>query len=282
MALEPATGKLTEEGRAQLRAAMSAAIKAAGLTSFAIADHYFQYLKKAGQLKAKVFADVGANLGSWTYPFAQRYWRVYAFEAYSRNYDALQKKFSAHKDVALIRKAVWNESGKSVDFYYDDTRLGIGSLMNNSEFFKPENRETVETTTLAEALGDDLARLELIKSDVEGAELQTLQGADLGRVQPRMIVAEISGRSAAFGYHADDLAAFVATFGYRPFLTAAREIQTDGISKKFDRLHFAPYSPQKGKSGVGANMDILAIRADAVADFEDLFQPHFRHCAELS
>ncbi|MFZ5617244.1 MAG: FkbM family methyltransferase [Pseudomonadota bacterium] len=268
--------KRSPEDNARMRAALSAAMKSAELTSFAIADLFFQYLKKTGQLKNKVFADVGANLGAWTYPFAQRYWRVYAFEAYSRNFEALTKKFAAHEDVKLIRRAVWNESGAAFDFYYNEARPGIGSLKNNSEHFREDRRETVETITIANALGEDLQKLELIKADVEGAELQALQGADLARSQPRLIIVEISGRSDAFGYHADDLADYITAASYRPYLVAAREIETDAIRRKFEVIHFAPYAAQKGKAGVGANMDIVAVREDAGGEFEDLFAPHFR------
>lgn len=268
-----AIGRRSEEGLAQLRAQMSAAMQPRALTSFGIADQFFQYLKKSGRLRNRVFADVGANLGSWTQPFALRYWRILAFEAYSRNFEALSKKFAGSDYVELIRKAVWDESGRRVDFFYDETRPGIGSIRNNSEHFREETRETVETITIADALGPDLEKLELIKTDVEGAELQTLKGADLPRAQPSLIVAEISGRSAAFGYGPDDLAAFIAGAGYDVYLMMAKA-RADSFSA-LERIHFAPYTTCVGRPAIGANMDALGVRKDIAADFADLFGRHF-------
>jgi len=263
----------SEEGLARLRSQMSAAMEPRALTSFGVADQFFQYLKKSGRLRNRVFADIGANLGSWTHPFAMRYWRVLAFEAYSRNFEALSKKFAGSNYVELVRKAVWDESGKSVDFFYDETRPGIGSIRNNSEHFREETRETVETITIADALGEDLEKLELIKTDVEGAELQTLKGADLPRSQPSVIVAEISGRSAAFGYGPDDLAAFIAGAGYDVFLMMAKA--RENSFGALERIHFAPYTTCVGRPAIGANMDALGVRKDVAADFADLFGRHF-------
>ena len=136
-----------------------------------------------------VFIDVGAHIGKYTLLAARKGAIVIAIEPHPLNFYYLRKtvhKNMLDKKVICVNAAVYNSRQK--------LRLYLSrSSDSHSILSKPWMRESIEVLGLP--LDDivkclKLRRIDLIKIDVEGAELQVLEGSieTLHKHKPRLIV----------------------------------------------------------------------------------------------
>lgn len=164
------------------------------------------------------FFDVGANVGSYSIPFAERFpdsW-VYAFEPIPSTNAGL---YANVMDIPNIVTCLWGLS--------DDCRLGVEyhvSAMDSGatslapleeDRFGPIEIVRGDVSTLDRA-GNIGVVPSIVKCDVEGAELLVFRGGkELLAQRHPLIQCELHRRwSARFHYHPNDLIAFLAGFGY--------------------------------------------------------------------
>jgi FkbM family methyltransferase len=175
-----------------------------------------------------VVFDVGAHAGQYTKLFARAasHGRVYAFEPGSYARSILRTVVWLHglSNVAVVPIALGSEARletltiplKSSGSF----GFGLSHLGKPSERWRAVAQEIVALTTIdgvVKAL--NLDRLDFIKADIEGWELQLLHGAEdtLGRFRPRLLL-ELSGTALArAGDRLVDAFAFLAAHGYRAF-----------------------------------------------------------------
>jgi len=123
-----------------------------------------------------VVIDVGAFIGSHTVAFSHlaHQGKVYAFEPCRKPYDALSKTLSHnHMDnVTLFKSAVTNKI--SNDEVMGSTYDGDSFIKRLRCSKKCKEEETVNTLTIDSL---NLDRCDLIKIDTEGAEWETIEGA---------------------------------------------------------------------------------------------------------
>ena len=127
--------------------------------------------------------DVGAHIGSFTKPFAQKGWQVLAFEPEPENRRQLENNLRNYPNVSIIAKAVSDRAGQEVPFYVSSQHWGIHSLKPFHHSHKP--KLTVETVRLDAALKElGVKQVSLLKIDVEGADFLALQSFDFSKIQP--------------------------------------------------------------------------------------------------
>ena len=121
--------------------------------------------------KFKNTLDIGAATGMYASHFAEHSKSVICFEAVPPVYEQLIKIKEKHNNVITHNLAISNETG-TLDFYVDDKRLSNSSFQNLVEGQKIQ----VETVTI-----DSLKLVDIgfIKVDVEGVELDVLNGASV-------------------------------------------------------------------------------------------------------
>lgn len=136
----------------------------------------------------EVFVDVGSNVGYYALKVkgANPNSRVIAIEAHPETYRALLRNVNANRfDIVCVNKAVYKSKG-DISFYEHGGWSGLGSI-----YKKSEKTLTVEADTLDSILSNQGVHADIIKIDIEGAELDALQGAFESLKNARMVIIEI-------------------------------------------------------------------------------------------
>lgn len=183
---------------------------------------YLEYLRPG----MTVF-DVGANVGELTLLFSRFVGEggsVHAFEPTSEAFERLAaiSRAASLRNVHLNRLALAENEGAVQLHVYDDDHLSWTSraqrpLENYGINVKPRTIEEVPATTIdlyCERNG--VAEIDLLKIDVEGAELQVLIGARrmLREQRARCVTFEFGQTTFDMGNTPDQLEAFLKEAGY--------------------------------------------------------------------
>lgn len=163
-------------------------------------------------------ADVGAHLGAMLSRMLRHapHGRHFAFEALPHKAAWLRAKFP---QVAVHEVALSREPGERV-FYFNRDASGFSGLVPARNGV--HKKITVATATLDGVL-EDADRLDFVKIDVEGAELDVLQGgcATLGRCRPFILFECAFGSNRRHGRMPADVHAYLTdTLGYAIYLPA--------------------------------------------------------------
>lgn len=174
-----------------------------------------------------VFLDVGANFGEISLVAAKCVGlsgRVIAFEPMDgvANELELNARHNGLTQITLVRMGLSDRSAQHVPIYAScdqgtpgDQHKGLGSLFGNAADTKPVQQ--INVTTLDEwVAAHPIDRIDMLKIDIEGAELPCLTGArhTLQTFKPRLIVEIQEPTAVAAGYHARDILDFLAELGY--------------------------------------------------------------------
>jgi FkbM family methyltransferase len=127
--------------------------------------------------KARTVVDVGANIGYYTLLGSSSLGdkgEVYSFEPDERNFDLLLKniKLNHFNNILPVRRAVSNVTGKSLLFL--NKYSGWHSLFNAHG--DSVSSVVVDTVTLDDYFINNDIVIDVVKIDVEGAEIPVLQG----------------------------------------------------------------------------------------------------------
>jgi FkbM family methyltransferase len=172
--------------------------------------------------------DIGANVG-WVTEKAS--WlvgprgRVHSFEPSPTTVRLLRRRVAALRldNVVINQFALGSSEGTAILHEFAENFGGSSSLALGEETAPGQHlaRETlVEVQTLdAYLLRARLGAVRLIKMDVQGAEVQVLQGAAkmLSAQRPALFVEVERGASAAFGYGPAELLNTIAALKYEMY-----------------------------------------------------------------
>jgi len=140
-----------------------------------LTTHMFKKVVKEGD----VVVDLGANLGYYTLLAARlvgQKGKVYAFEPEPINYSLLLKniELNGYDNIVAVQKAVSNLAGK-VRLFLDSKDTGAHTIYQHGD--QREGVE-IESVTLDEFLKDKGYRVDVIKMDIEGAEMAAFTGME--------------------------------------------------------------------------------------------------------
>jgi FkbM family methyltransferase len=218
------------------------------------------------RLRKIVFVDVGAKVGDWTRLGAALGWRTIAIEPNSSSFAVLDESFGQHADVTLFKLAVADENLDAARFYTSDEYAGRSSLRVNDEALSEDVYELVRVRRLADLLDGVTDHVDLMKTDIEGADLLALRGSDLSRYRPALVVSEISGRCLEFGYRARDMVEYMIGQGYVDYVVMSSYHEDGYYADFFDR-----YAASASFHAPGSFRDAVFVRHDVHEDFVSLF-----------
>jgi FkbM family methyltransferase len=129
---------------------------------------------------SKCFVDVGANIGYYTFLASKIVsdGTIYAFEMDELNYSLLEKnlKLNKCKNVQIYHAAITDSPG-FVSYIGDSKHPNpMFSLSANSSRVKSDHVISVQSFTLDDFFKDKKSTPDVIKIDVEGAEMKVLKG----------------------------------------------------------------------------------------------------------
>ncbi len=174
-----------------------------------------------------LLVDVGAHQGGFARPFARLGWRVLALEPEPQNLAACRQALAPFPRARCLDRVIADRPRRNVPFYVSREHYGIHSLRP----FHPSHRPAfpVDTSTLDQVLAQQgVERITLLKIDIEGADYLALQGLDLERFRPRLVMAEFMDQRTQphFGYNHHHMADYMAARGYQALVSEWAPIES--------------------------------------------------------
>jgi FkbM family methyltransferase len=166
-----------------------------------------------------VVFDIGANRGWYSLHLAKRFpgLRIHAFEPLPAVFGSLLANVALNQasNVTAHNFALSNRTGTARFFF--NSKLTVASSAANLLGTADAREVDVTLRTLDAAQAEWGTAIDLIKCDVEGAELLVFQGGmkALARCRPVIFCEMLRKWAAKFEYHPNDIIALLATAGYR-------------------------------------------------------------------
>ncbi len=177
----------------------------------------------AASIGAHCVFDVGAHIGLTTLPLATTMTAggvVVAFEPGNVNASFLEKHIAENKleNVIVIKNLVGDMISDQKAFYESEDVSGMNSL---AEIRDKHPSSFVSMVTLDQVVSERNVIPDVIKIDVEGAELKVLRGAreTLLRHSPIIFLSVHPRQLEVLGDSVEDLLDFVLGLGYEVFST---------------------------------------------------------------
>lgn len=133
-----------------------------------------------GLEKGQVAIDCGANIGIVSRAMATRGATVYAFEPNPYAFKVCQQKCTAYKTIHLMPKAVATIDGTVNLYLHEEAEKNQVAFSQGSSLLKtktnvnPDNYREVETVDLAAFIFGLNTRVNLLKMDIEGFEVEVI------------------------------------------------------------------------------------------------------------
>ncbi|MDF1672247.1 MAG: FkbM family methyltransferase [Vicingaceae bacterium] len=186
--------------------------------------------------------DIGANIGETSLNFAKLVGdkgKIYSFEPDPINYKSLEYNLSLNnfKNISLNNLGLGNQAGTFKIHTYDNNNKGMNRIVsNNSEV---ENYREISVTTLNDYVKkQSINKIDVIKIDVEGFELNVLKGAKdvLKQFSPDLFIELDESNLIEQGSSAIELIALLSEFNYNIVNADNNNLVT--INDNFDSCHY--------------------------------------------
>jgi FkbM family methyltransferase len=175
----------------------------------------------------RVVLDVGANVGEWA-EIALGVWpttQLLCFEPSTHAAELLRHRFADHGNVEVVEAALGNRAG-SATLFADDPGSALGSLHRRRlDHFDVElhAQQSVSVLTLDAFLHQrSMNDVDVIKLDVEGCEMDVLEGASYALSLARLVQFEWGEASTGSRIHWVDMWYFWRDRGWQLYRIAPR------------------------------------------------------------
>ena len=165
-----------------------------------------------------VILDIGANIGWYSLVLGRLFpdSEIHAIEPSEKLFESLQLHISINdaKNIKPHKIGVSEKSGESVFFEIPNNSVN-SSMMNLTNDPTAESQIVVVKTVDDFCAENNIAQVDFIKCDVEGAELLVLKGAvETLKNKPLVFCEMVRKWSVKFNYHPNEIIEFMKKFGY--------------------------------------------------------------------
>lgn len=210
-----------------------------------------------------VLVDVGAFFGGGLKPYLSMGWDVHAFEPDPAKHEKLEA-LRGRMPFSLWTCALGSEARRGVPFFVSEESHGISSMLA----FRETHVEalTVDVRRLDEVLSEaGVSRVDYLKVDAEGHDLDVLRGHDWDGLRPRVVMAEFEdAKTRQLGYGVHDLGGFLTERGYRVWVSEWKPIERYGVEHTWRSLR--RYPAELADAGAWGNF--IAVDAGDAEAFE--------------
>lgn len=135
--------------------------------------------------------DVGGNVGRWSVDFAKHFDTVSAFEPAPYHIECFEKNCASYPNIKLYPYGLSNTNKKGNLEVAVEHHLGSTRVI-------PSDDGTIELKTLDE---HEFEHVDVLKVDVEGLEIDVLQGAEqtIAKCKPIIVIERCVFNSERFG-----------------------------------------------------------------------------------
>ncbi|OJJ23548.1 hypothetical protein BKI52_04065 [marine bacterium AO1-C] len=186
--------------------------------------------------------DVGANIGYVSLNIAQKVGangKIISFEPDPLNFQRLSKNLSLNnfQNIVLENKGLAQKSGELNLMVFEESNRGMNRIVPQGS----TNAKSVKVNVvrLDDYLNENpLEKLNLIKIDVEGYEMNVLQGAQqtIQKFKPQLFIELDDNNLKAQGSNAQGLIKYLIDLGYSIHRSDSQETLTADYS--FENCHF--------------------------------------------
>jgi FkbM family methyltransferase len=181
--------------------------------------------------RAAAGLDVGANYGLYTHFMRRHCARTWAFEPNPRLAAILRRQHRRHPDVSVLQLALSDRAGEAA-LRVPRGRPGRGTVEDENPLTADLDGVPIEALEVRRSPLDQLGlpRVGFIKIDVEGHELEVLQGGQelIRRDLPALLIeVEERHRSGSIA----GVAALLEPLGYRPHRFCGGRLRDPGDSE---------------------------------------------------
>ena len=190
-----------------------------------------------------VFFDLGASHGIYSIVASRavgREGRVYAFEPVPSEFRRLKANcaFNLAWNIRAERLAVSNTEGTTLMYAVAPNKGSYSSMRRPaSDVRVPMKKIQVRTTTLDAYIDqNDISQIDVLKVDVEGAEMDVIRGGmSIWKAKQRPIVfCEVNDRrTEPWGYRGRDLLQFFAELEYLFFKPSSKGLVSHEIQEQY-------------------------------------------------
>lgn len=205
--------------------------------------------------KNSVILDIGANIGWYSILFSKRLLgtTIYSFEPIEETYRYLITNITLNKSVNVFpfNFGLSDKQGSSTYYYFP------GGSVLASEKNLISSSKAKETVCKVETLdkfisSQNISKLDLIKCDVEGAELSVIKGGinAIKKLVPIIFIELFERWTLQFNYHPNDVIRILKDEGYECFLANKDRLEICPVYKETEeeRLNFFFLHTRKHKN----------------------------------
>lgn len=209
---------------------------------------YMTKLFKDCLRESDIVIDVGAFIGQYTCIAAKKCVRghVYAFEPTPESYTELRRNIHLNQfyNVTALRKAVSAKSGEFIFYTSKGSEMSSSLHRNDENYHLLSKKLLVECVSLDSYFRSSDINVNVVKIDVEGSELEVLQGMKniINRSERLTVFIEFApSRLSACGILADKFYRVLDDYGFyvyaideenRQLITISESDQLLNLSKK--------------------------------------------------